>query len=104
MTAEPRTRENRLKRDPQRVRRFKDHVGGDSMPETCPRCGWPCTHLVRAYYVSVWNDHGGICTLCCQDAQMRFDRDGWPPDPGEVQPEVKGRAVEPEKPDTLFGP
>lgn len=95
---QPRTRADKLPRDPKRVRRFSEHVGNDAYPETCPRCGWPCTHLVKAYFDSVWNEHGGICTLCCQDAVIRFDRDGWPPDPrDEIEPEVD-RAEEPEKP------
>lgn len=82
----PRDRSNRLRRDEIRIRRspLGKHVGLDSMEFTCPRCGWPCTHLVPPYYESPWREFGGICSACIQEAVSKFDREGWPPDPREV--------------------
>lgn len=102
VSEQPRTRDAKVKRDPRILKRFAAHVGDDAYPETCPRCGWPCTHLVRAYWNSPWNDHGGFCTICCQEAERRFDRDGWPPDPAEEIPEVPERTDQAE-PVPLFG-
>lgn len=93
----PRPRTNRLRRDEIRIRKswLGKHVGLETMPLTCPRCGWPCVHLVRPYYESPWREFGGICSACVQEAVSKFDRDGWPPDPRDV-PEVKkpGETVE----------
>lgn len=83
--AEARTRANRLDRKvvPRLARGF---VGSESMKRTCPRCGWPCTHIVSCYYDSPWNEHGGICSACIQEAVALFDTKGWPPDPSEAKP------------------
>ena len=72
-----------MARDPRKINNA--FVSRDSMPLTCPRCGWPCTHLVRAYWPSPWNEHGGMCHECCMDACAAYDRKGtWPDDPAEV--------------------
>ena len=74
---EPRTRKTRMRRvDPSLIEH--DHVGDDDMEATCPRCGWPCTHLVKSYWASPWNEHGGMCTQCCKEAVAKFDKSGWP--------------------------
>lgn len=92
----PRTRDNRLDRQRGDWKRHTANVGKDSMENTCPRCGWPCTHLVHAYFDSPWNEHGGICTQCCHEANLRFDVVGWPDDPhlqlqieADAQPQVE---------------
>jgi hypothetical protein len=82
--SKPRDRQNRLHRKHGIFRSAQDHVGVASMPETCPRCGEPCTHLVRAYYESPWNEHGGMCSQCCQEAVQVFESKGWPPDPRDA--------------------
>ena len=86
-----RTRANKL---PHKGIIDKAHVGDADMPETCPRCGWACTHLTSAYWESPWNTYGGMCSECCKEAAARFDVTGWPPEP--VEDEV-------EEPATLFG-
>jgi hypothetical protein len=75
---EPRTRANALRRGKITC---TTTVGKNSMPLTCPRCGWPCTHLVIPYYDSPWIQYGGVCCECCQEAAAHFDQVGWPPDP-----------------------
>lgn len=75
----PRTRETRLFRERWRI--DKEHVGKESMKETCPRCGWPCTHTVTPYYDSPWKAYGGFCSQCCLEAVATFEQKGWPPDP-----------------------
>jgi hypothetical protein len=71
----PRTRATRL---PRKFIRCKTTVGKDKMPLTCPRCGWPCTHLVVPYHESEWIEHGGFCAECCNEAAARYDQIGWP--------------------------
>ena len=89
---QPRTRDNRLQRDAQVI--DEAHVGDDSMPETCPRCGWPCTHTVVAYWDSPWNEHGGICSQCIREAVANFERNGWPPEPAQdTGPQVEIQAL-----------
>lgn len=75
------------------TRRFEDNVGKDSMLETCPRCGWPCTHTVTAYWDSLWNQHGGFCTQCCDEAANKFDRTSWPELPEDKNSELKAVEV-----------
>ena len=53
----------------------------------CPRCGWACDHLVVAYYPSVWNEHGGICSQCIIEAVAKYEADGWPEEPS--QPKIE---------------
>lgn len=65
------------------------HVGDDSMPHTCPRCGWPCNHLVKPYWVSPYRRLGGICAQCCIEANEHYDQVGWPPEP---QPQLDSEA------------
>lgn len=55
----PRTREHRLHRDVIDA----PSVGDESMPFTCPRCGWPCEDL-SAIEGSAWTEHGGLCEQC----------------------------------------
>lgn len=74
----PRTRNNQIDRDRRKV---DSHVGKEAYPETCPRCGWACTHLTKVFWDSPWNAYGGICTQCIIEACAVFDRDGWPHDP-----------------------
>ena len=83
-TVTPRSRQTRLPRSKDGI--DTKHVGDDTMLNTCPRCGWPCTHLVRAYWNSPWNPHGGICSQCIKEAVRIFDRDGWPPEPQPERP------------------
>lgn len=84
---EPRTRANRLAR-PGFVP--DHHVGENDLPETCPRCGWPCDMLIVPFYESPWAAHGGICGQCCVEAANHFDKTGWPgaplSDPGQNAP------------------
>lgn len=79
----PRTRENPLRR---KKVICTTTVGKNSMPLTCPRCGWPCTHLVISYYDSPWNQYGGKCCECCNEAAAYHDRVGWPAWPDEQPP------------------
>jgi hypothetical protein len=76
--ATPRTRDTRLPRDPKKLI-CTTTVGDETMAETCPRCGWPCTHLVVPYHDSVWIEHGGVCCECCQEAAMVYEKTEWPP-------------------------
>jgi hypothetical protein len=88
---EPRTRATRVNRDISKM--DKAHVGDESFPETCPRCGWPCTHLVTTYWGSPFNEWGGLCSECVKGAVFVFDRDGWPADPHEVKHGPASEAV-----------
>jgi hypothetical protein len=54
-------------------------VGDEAAPCTCPRCGWPCWHVFPVYWDSPWNEHGGLCGQCAQEAAAQFDEVGWPP-------------------------
>lgn len=94
----PRTRANPLDRVEQ-WRIDKDHVGKDNMPETCPRCGWACTHLVKAYWDSPWNQYGGFCSQCIREAAAKFENSSWPVDPRDMKQE---RAPIAERPPELF--
>lgn len=88
--AEPRTRKNRL---PRKTIRCTTTVGDDKFELTCPRCGWPCTHLVIPYHESAWAEHGGMCCECCNEAAEHYDENGWPLRPGE-EPEAEPEAFE----------
>lgn len=84
-------------------RRLKKVMGLNSLPETCPRCGWACLYLMHVYYVSPWNDHGGLCPACIMEAVNKFDREGWPVDPAALAMEaaIKQAKIKPE-PERLF--
>lgn len=75
------------------------HVGDDSMEFTCPRCGWPCDHLVRSYYESPWNEWGGKCSACIAEAVLKYERDGWPEDPRDPK---KAKPKDAQPAPTLF--
>lgn len=71
---EVRTRSNRLPRH----EITSPSVGKDSFKLTCPRCGWPCRHINPVYWPSEWNQYGGICGQCAQEAAVMFDATQWP--------------------------
>lgn len=97
MGAEPRSIQDQLTRDSSDLSEHVSTRRTKTKTLVCPRCGWACDHLVVAYYESVWNEHGGICSQCIIEAAQKYDRDGWPevPEPQEEEPEQpKERASE----------
>ena len=60
---------------------------------TCPRCGWPSTHLIKPYHESAWSEHGGMCGRCCQQAASHYDaQEKWP---AFAEPGVYGTMTRP---------
>lgn len=90
----PRTRDNPMDRG---RKKLDSHVGNPSFPETCPRCGLPCTHRTIVFWESPWNEFGGICTQCIVEACNHFDMNGWPHDPRDDVLKKPKAEVEPAK-------